>query len=62
MFNAIERLAGITRAVDTETGVASQLRHVTGLSLFAMAAWKRMMIGVSALLCLWLTILWAIRL
>ena len=34
-------------------------RGFAARSLFAMAAWQRMVIGLSALLPLWLIILWA---
>jgi hypothetical protein len=63
MFNAIERLSRITHAAEPETrGKRCTRSHDVGASLFAMAAWKRMLIALSAISCLWLTILWATRL
>lgn len=47
-------------AMGTERQPPRRLRG--NLSLFAMAAWKRMAIGLGALLLLWLAILWATRL
>lgn len=64
MSKAIERSPDITCTDKTEAVVEQRmprLQHAARFSLFAMAAWKRMLMGLGALLCLWLTILWATR-
>lgn len=65
MFNAMERMVdrinAEERIINNATRRIPWYRRLADLSLFAMAAWKRMAIGLGALLLLWLVILWAVR-
>lgn len=61
--NAMEHMAGMSNTDEPLSPplLARAVAHrPASHSLFAMAAWKRMVIGLGALLFLWLVILWAI--
>lgn len=63
MSDAVERMMDSpdTKPPVTRTAIRRMpsRHHPSSRSLFAMAAWKRMAIGLVALLFLWLAILWA---